>query len=134
MSRAGRPKQRAPRFPVNRKQGEAVEVEPRVMKAAVVEVPTISHLVSDGLAILRREFVKLRESSNRPEELSEKQTKKFARYVRAVADLAKEEREQAAVDMGDMTDEAVITELLSNPDMRDMIIAHLRALGGKDER
>jgi len=109
---------------------------PRAMRpgTVVVQIPTVAHLVDDGLSILRRELVKLRAASERAEELSEKQTKKLGRYVRALAQLATEQRSQAAGDIDELSDADVVAELLANPDMREIVAAQLRAIASADGR
>ena len=130
----GRGRQRAPRVAMKGDAKQNLQLPPpREMRPVVVEVPTVAHLVSDGLAILRREFVKLRAASQREDELSGGQANKLGRYVKALSELAKEEREQAAVDMGEMTDEQVVSEMLQNPEMRELVASHLRELARNEK-
>ena len=130
-----RERQRAPRLHSGiqtERRPETVELPTREDSPLAVVVPTVSHLVSDGLAILKREMTKLDQASRNPEELSQSQSKNLARFVRAIVQLASEEREQR-LEADGLTDDQIISELLSDPGMREILSAHIRALAQQDD-
>jgi hypothetical protein len=96
------------------------------MTVAVI-VPTIHHLLSDGLSILHREMSKLVTASGTKEGLNKDQSQKLARYISALTRLADEERAQrlSGVD-GEATDEELLEELAKNDDMARKLFALLQ--------
>ena len=93
-------------------------------------IPSGHQLLSDAQAILSNELTRLRGVSVTVG-LTPKQTQQFARYVRAITELAKEERERWKLDELDrMSDEDLLDLLMESEEVRERVREMLEAKNG----
>lgn len=96
--------------------------EPMVLDASqALAIPHVHRLLTDAQAILGNELTQLH-SLTKKGQLTPKQTQQFARYVHALTEVAREEREQLKLDDLDrMSDEELLAMLLESPEIMDRV-------------
>jgi len=139
MSKRSKSKKKAPRLNVSSDgKDPPMTVETQTREPQVVDlrdaliVPPVHRLMTDSQAILGNELTNLLTKSQRNTGLQPKETMQFARYVRALVDLSREEREQQKLDDIDrMTDDELITMLLENPEILSRLRLAIAGRGGE---
>ncbi len=85
----------------------------RLVSPSLVSIPPVETLVSDALSIISKELVKFKTKVNTGKSLDLAEGRLLTNYIKALCDLAKEDRERSkSADFSNLSNEEII-ELLS---------------------